>query len=237
MPEIVRRDALNLGALGRADKPPAVGVAAVPPTALLLSVHGLAVLAKATASGGVYRAAVTATGALAVCAFVLSFVALRDLAMIAGIRPWLAPVLPLVIDLAIGVATLALAAIGEKPAVRRRNASRGAAADATTAAMSPGVEAIERDCSATGDRTSATLSDAQTATLGANRATQDLAARLVAARRATRQSLETVVAILMTHERGDPMNRIAKRLDVHHSAVSRVIGAAASRQEQFAKAE
>src|SRR3954467_326606 len=82
-------------------------VAAVPPTALLLSVHGLAVLAKATASGAVYRGAVAATGALAVGAFILSFVALRDLAVIAGIRPGLAPVLPLVIDLAIGVATLA----------------------------------------------------------------------------------------------------------------------------------
>ena len=66
---------------------------------LLLSVHGLAVLAKATASGTVYRAAVAATGALAVGAFILSFVALCDLAVIAGIRPGLASVLPLVIDL------------------------------------------------------------------------------------------------------------------------------------------
>ena len=71
-------------------------VAAVPPTVLLLAVHGLAVLAKVTASGAVYRAAVAATGALAVGAFILSFVALRDLAVIAGIRPGLASVLPLV---------------------------------------------------------------------------------------------------------------------------------------------
>ncbi|MBN7483919.1 hypothetical protein I3U71_25640, partial [Mycobacteroides abscessus subsp. massiliense] len=56
-------------------------VAAVPPTVLLASVHGLAVLAKTSASGRVYRAAVAATTALAVGAFMLSFVALRDLAV------------------------------------------------------------------------------------------------------------------------------------------------------------
>ena len=110
-------------------------VAAVPPTVLLLSVHGLAVLAKATASGAVYRGAVAATGALAVGAFTLSFVALRDLAVIAGIGPGLAPVLPLVVDLAIGVATLALVAIGDKPARRSRNATRSAGATAAPSAI------------------------------------------------------------------------------------------------------
>ena len=63
-------------------------------------------------------------------AFMLSFVALRDFAVIAGVRPGLAPVLPLVIDLAIGVATLALVAIGDKPARRTRNATGSAAATA-----------------------------------------------------------------------------------------------------------
>ena len=72
----------------------AAAVAAVPPTVLLSAVHGIAVLEKANASGTLYRVAVTATAALAVGAFVLSFVALRDLAVMAGIAPALAPVLP-----------------------------------------------------------------------------------------------------------------------------------------------
>jgi hypothetical protein len=115
---------------------PSTFTVAVPPTFLLLSVHGLAVLAKTTASGTVYRAAVAATGALAVGAFILSFVALRDLAVIAGIRPNLAPVLPLVIDLAIGVATLGLVAIGDKPARRTLNATRSARPSAAPGAIS-----------------------------------------------------------------------------------------------------
>ncbi|MBN7315062.1 hypothetical protein I3U70_27130, partial [Mycobacteroides abscessus subsp. abscessus] len=43
----------------------AAAVAMVPPTVLLASVHGIAVLAKTTASGRVYRAAVAATTGLA----------------------------------------------------------------------------------------------------------------------------------------------------------------------------
>ncbi|MBN7315075.1 hypothetical protein I3U70_27195, partial [Mycobacteroides abscessus subsp. abscessus] len=43
----------------------AAAVAAVPPTVLLASVHGIAVLAKTSASGRVYRAAVAATTGLA----------------------------------------------------------------------------------------------------------------------------------------------------------------------------
>ena len=70
----------------------AAAVAAVPPTVLLAAVHGVAVLVKANASGAVYRTAVAATAALAAGAFVLSFVALRDLAVLAGISPALAAI-------------------------------------------------------------------------------------------------------------------------------------------------
>lgn len=51
------------------------------------SVHGVAVLVGAGAGGMTYRAAVTATAALAAGAFLLSFVALRDLAVMTGIAP------------------------------------------------------------------------------------------------------------------------------------------------------
>jgi hypothetical protein len=94
----------------------AAAVATVPPTVLLAAVHGVAVLVKVNASGAVYRASVATTGALAVGAFVLSFVKLRDLAVMAGIAPSFAAVLPLVIDVAVAVATTALVAVGDKPA-------------------------------------------------------------------------------------------------------------------------
>lgn len=207
----------------------AAAVAAIPPIVLLLSVHGLAVLAKATASGTVYRASVLATGGLAVGAFTLSFVALRDLAIIAGIRPALAPVLPLVIDLAIGVATLALVAIGDKPARRARTATSSAATPAVSGAtvsraaaapnMSPGANPW-------GDN--ATSSEQPSAGPVADDATLELAAALVA-EKVTRRPVDVVARVLAAHDEGDPPNRIAKDVGIHHSAVSRVIGAAEAR--------
>lgn len=156
-------------------------VAAVPPTVLLLAVHGLAVLAKVTASGRVYRASVAATGMVAVSAFILSFVALRELAIIAGIRPVLAPVLPLVIDLAIGVATLALVAIGDKPARRARTATRCAPTPATIGATpDPAPTSAAPVTTATISRDTAAASGAENASIMVNDQTRELATTLVA---------------------------------------------------------
>jgi hypothetical protein len=102
--------------------------------AVACAVHGIAVLAKTNASGAVYRASVAATAALAVGAFVLSFVALRDLAVMAGIAPAFAAVLPLVVDLAVAVATTALVAFGDKPARGTRNTNHTATQGATRSA-------------------------------------------------------------------------------------------------------
>lgn len=184
---------------------------------------------------GVAAACRAATGALAVGAFILSFVVLRDLAVIAGIRPGLAPVLPLVIDLAIGVATLALVAIGDKPARRTRNATRSAGATAAPGA----ITAISKRSAPTAtlavaamtDRENATASATESAVPSADGPNRELAAELVA-EKATRQSVETVAAILAAYERGDPLNRIAKHIGVHHSAVSRVIDAAAAHRQR-----
>ena len=189
----------------------AAAVAAVPPTVLLAAVHGVAVLVKANASGAVYRTAVAATAALAAGAFVLSFVALRDLAVLAGISPALAAILPLVIDLAVAVATIALVAIGDKPARRVRTATSGASPTATTSAAPPG-------------RTATTAPDRFAPPMVSD-ATARIAAELVATK-TTRQSVETVEAILTAHRNGDPLNRIAAALGVHHSAVKRVLEAA-----------
>lgn len=184
--------------------------------------HGLALLAKANASGVVYWASVCATGILAILAFALSFVALRDLAVIAGVRSGLAPILPLVIDLAIGVATLALVAIGDKPARRTRSASRSATVPATSGAVANRAPAT---ATAITNRVDVAAPQRPSATNIADQSTRDLAEALVA-EKVTRQPVESVVAILTAHDMGDPPNRIAKNLRVHHSAVSRVIDAA-----------
>lgn len=66
----------------------------------------------------------------------------------------------------------------------------------------------------------------------ADSATLQLAGELVA-EKATRQPVEVVAAILTAHQAGDPINRIAKSLGVHHSAVSRVLEAADVRGQRI----
>ncbi len=198
----------------------AAAVAAVPPAVLLAAVHGVAVLVGAGASGLTYRGAVAATGALAAGAFLLSFVALRDLAVMAGVASGLAVVLPLVIDLAVGVATVALVAVGDKPTPRSTTTTVPAAAGAapTLAAADAGPPA----------RSTATPAPAVVAPVASVGATVDAASRAAAlvAAKVTRQPVGTVQAILEAHEGGDALNRIAADLGVHHSAVRRVLDAA-----------
>lgn len=201
-------------------------VAAVPPTVLLCAVHGVALLAKFNGSGWIYRASVTATAGLALGAFSLSFVALRDLAVLAGVAPGLAVIFPVVVDTAVAVATAALVAVGDKPAsCETRNATTAATASAPRAATSSAARAAPtRAAAATPRRVGHAF--------GADESTSQLAAELVAAK-TTRQPVETVAAILAADAKGDPLNRIAAHLGVHHSAVKRVLAAAdAHRQAQ-----
>lgn len=86
--------------------------AAVPPVVLLAGIHGPVALARSRSGAGVaYWSAMVMTVLLAAGAFALSFDALRALAMTAGIRPDLAWIWPLIVDLSIAQATLALGAL------------------------------------------------------------------------------------------------------------------------------
>ncbi|KPG18293.1 hypothetical protein AN911_28170 [Mycobacteroides immunogenum] len=191
----------------------AAAVAAVPPTVLLASVHGIAVLAKTSASGRVYRAAVVATTGLALGAFLLSFVALRDLAMLAHIPAPLAFVLPLVIDLAIAVATLALVAVGDKPT--RRVSQRTA---------SPQLSKVSAPTPAP---SSAPQKPADAAAPAPE--TIALASRIVESK-AVRQPVGVVARILELAETESRKNVIAERAGVHHSVVTKVLEAAESQR-------
>jgi Protein of unknown function (DUF2637) len=80
-----------------------IGTAAVPPTALLAAVHGIALAVRAGASGGVYCCAVGAVAAIG--AFPVSFLALRDLMQAIGCSATTAWVFPAIIDTAGAVST------------------------------------------------------------------------------------------------------------------------------------
>lgn len=217
----------------------AAAVAAVPPTVLLASVHGIAVLAKTSASGRVYRAAVAATSALALGAFLLSFVALRDLAVLAHIPAPLAFVLPLVIDLAIGVATLALVAVGDKPTrrVTPRTASpqvsnhrATSTAPRPTSSTAP-VTAPPAPRTTSPAAPSASRTAPPTALQGGAGAPSPapevvaLASRIVSSR-AVRQPVRVITRILEMSETESRKNVIAKRAGVHHSVVTKTLESA-----------
>jgi uncharacterized membrane protein len=106
-----------------------LSAAAVPPIALLVAVHGIALAVRAGASGTVYRWALSATAAIGAGAFALSFLSLRDLARAIGYGSTTAWVFPAIIDTAVAVSTLMLVALGDKPARRARTASTQIAAN------------------------------------------------------------------------------------------------------------
>ena len=81
------------------------------------------------------------------------------------------------------------------------------------------------------DRENVTASATESAVPSAEDPIRELAAMLIA-EKVTRKPVEVVARILAAHDSGDPPNRSAKSVDVHHSAVSRVIDAAAAHRQR-----
>src|SRR3984893_16530686 len=122
----------------------AAAAAVVPPAVLVGSTESVARLIKTRRLGVTYWCALMMTVALAGCAFVLSFDALRDLAVSLGFRPDTAWLWPVAIDVSIAQSTLALLTLTPRrrtrgppatapgpPAVARRSpAALSAVADA-----------------------------------------------------------------------------------------------------------
>lgn len=84
-------------------------VASFPPVALLAATHGVGLLVRAkNKARAAYWSVVVLTGTIAVIAFRLSFDALRGLSIQVGMSEHLAWLFPLIVDGAIGQATIAL---------------------------------------------------------------------------------------------------------------------------------
>lgn len=92
----------------------------------LCATYGVHALVRAQIVGAVYLCAVATAAMLALGAFVLNFVALRDLAITwAGTAIVIAWIVPLVIDLGMTASTVALLALADdQPAARARVAER-----------------------------------------------------------------------------------------------------------------
>lgn len=119
----------------------AAAVAVVPPVALMTAVHGVTMLLRAHARSKLIHLLTTfMTVLIAAGAFRLSFTALRDLAVVAGIAEREAWIWPVIIEGSMAQATLALLAIAHGPVTNRAHAAFATmppAPDASLHATSP----------------------------------------------------------------------------------------------------
>jgi hypothetical protein len=236
-----------------------IGTAAVPPLFLLAVVHGIALSVRAGASGTVYRCAVTATAVIGVGAFVLSFRALRDLLIQVGTPPLWACLFPAVIDTAVGVSTMMLVALGDKPA---RRAPRLAAQTAPVQkaaqtpsrsakpkvnptgpgdARAPGTHVVRAPASASAQPNQAHIvegsgqAETNPADAEAAQADAELASDLIASG-VTTQPVETVIAVLAAIRAGASINAAAKASAINYRTAQRILQAAnaASRPRDLA---
>jgi hypothetical protein len=239
---------------------PAMLGASVVPLLLLIGMHlvgGMAAIRReGRAHAAAHRLAVAGITALVLIVFAASFVALRDLLLREGFDPVAATLIPIAVDIAVGVATASLFSIA--PRLRRgRSRSARAAAPAPTAVKTAApvtprpasvqftpVSAPEVGPEIAPDTAVVIVESApepappaaafarkparEAMSIGAGSApdTEALAARIVADR-VVKQPLETVTAILDARAAGAKKQRIADDLRIHHSVVGKVMAAAA----------
>jgi hypothetical protein len=212
----------------------ASGAALVPPVVLLAATHSVAVLVRTRAGGLTYWCALTMTVVLASCAFVLSFDALRSLAITLGLASSIAWLWPCSIDVAIAQATLCLLSLSRRhtPAPVARTSTRPAhgrpaadlpcdpraTADAVTNRSGPPGAAASRIAALP------RASDDCVNTAAIQR-WQPVAESLVRGG-VTSKHPRLVATILAQREAGVPPSTIGRRHKVHHSTVGRILTAA-----------
>jgi hypothetical protein len=222
----------------------AAGAALVAPLVLLAATHSIAVLVRTRAGGLTYWCALLMTLALASCAFVLSFDALRSLAVTLGLPSGIAWLWPCAIDVAIAQATLCLLSLS-RPV--------GAAAVNTLAAEGvspPGAPRVEPSRAAqarpvrqrrvaeprsprNGSQTrapAAVISDSVSAVVDpvdtADIQRWQPVAESIVRDGVTSKHPRLVATILAQREAGLPPGTISRHHKVHHTTVGRILSAA-----------
>jgi hypothetical protein len=224
-----------------------IGAAAVPPIALLAAVHGIALAVRAGASGTVYRWAVSAVAAIGVGAFAVSFLALRDLMRVIGYSSATAWIFPAIIDTAIGVSTIMLVALGDKPARRaprvgsqtatvQRAAQtplQSAKAEATLFAPTSGRAQAKRVQTTESVQPGPPQTVQDSVQTKATQVDADFASELIASG-VTTQPVETVIAVLAATRDGASINAAATASGIDYRTAQRIVeGAAERRQRQL----
>ena len=213
----------------------AAAVAMVPPIVLLAATHSVGLLVRTRNSGPIYWSALAMTVGLAGCAFALSFDALWELAVSAGVRKEIAWLWPLSIDVSIAQATLALLSLTRR---------RGHPQTATPTPATPAATSTDRSAPATiTATTSGPTPRARVAKLNGHHRTgttpmqpvaqitapatdwSDVAETLVRDGTTTKTVTEVIEA-LQLWELGTAPNTIARRVGLHRDTVIKITTAA-----------
>ncbi len=216
----------------------AAAVAVVPPLVLLGATHGVHALVQSRIVGGAYRAALAVAVAVAVSAFVLSFAALRELAIVwAGMSPAIAWLVPLVVDLSITGSTIALLALSNAQRVEQLDA---AVLDGAQPAAQPAPQVhVEVHNAAHTSAQAADLHGSLPADLPAGRGVSVaeliaresvdvdevhmLAAERIVAQGVTRIDRVKVAEVIAEHAHGTAPSMIARKLSVGYTTVVRIL--------------
>lgn len=204
--------------LGSARSPLIASVLAVGIVVIqLCATYGVHALVQERITGAAYRWALAIAVTIALGAFVLNFVALRDLVITwAGTAAVIAWIVPLIVDLGMTASTLAILALTE--AQRTEQLHTVARPDAQPA-HSVHVEVhntLHADMPVLQDGAHAVREDAHL-----------LAARRIIAQGAVRIEVQRIAAVLAVHAQGvNSASIIGRRTNVHHKTVQRILDAA-----------
>lgn len=213
-----------------------IAAAAVPPLVLLAAVHGIALAVRAGASGTTYRCAVGAVTIIGIGAFLVSFVALRDLMMAIGYSAWVAWIFPLIVDTAVAVSTVMLVALGDKP--QRRGRSPKPNALPPVQPLSDGYSHA-RSAKTQVARTAPVhaMQDKVNVAVQINASTEDAErAAMLVATKVTTQPVDTVMAVLAAHRKGESINASAKGAGINYRTAQRIVNGASEMSERHAVA-
>jgi Protein of unknown function (DUF2637) len=215
----------------------------VPPAFVLGSTHSVALSLRTRRFAAAYVTGLLMTIGIAPCAFVLSFDALRALAVMLGWPPDRAWLFPVAIDVSIAQATFGLlwlapestqsahpaptaledqpAAVSSSPGPRDRLVRNG------TAMGSDPIAVPVRQSNETNEVVT-TVNDARTLPASKTETTRwKHTAHQLVRNGTTSKDPEIVAAILAEHAAGTPPSTISRRRGVHHSTVGRILAGAA----------
>ncbi|MCA2304832.1 DUF2637 domain-containing protein [Mycobacterium intracellulare] len=210
----------------------AAAVATAPPLVLLGSTEGLSLLIKVHRRPTLtFWVALIMTLLLGAGAFRLSFDALCSLAIRCGIRPSLAWLWPLIIDVTTAQATVALVALTR---LQHTRSVAPSALDETVERWLSETDVLLSHASAgNGDSDMVPVEAAQSLSqiprsdaIAPARERHDRAVRTVMESKRTKQPPEVIDAVLRRHADGQRPGEISEELKLHHTTVNRILATA-----------